>query len=215
MIAGQPRTAIASGQMTIESELKAFYQEKGFGESLGKRPLFVGVFTGCLLVPMPNIETRRKYLKYHDLHHLMTGFSVGRIGEGEMSAWELGTGSMWRHPLLGVMNLVALSTGWILKRDRIWAAFQRGRRSRNLYSKETRTLVDADHWHSVKALKVDVVDVDASATKGQVAFFAYVGISLFMHLVVATPAVLCRYFSDARRHGPLAAMTPMIRKDLF
>ena len=79
--------------MDLEAALDAFYRRHGFGEVAGPRPRMVGVYTGCMLVPMPNIETRRRYLKYHDLHHLVTGYSVGRIGEGEMSAWELGTGT--------------------------------------------------------------------------------------------------------------------------
>ncbi len=69
--------------MIIEAELAIFYQKHGFGEQLGKHAPTVGVYTGCMLVPLPNIETRRRFLKYHDLHHLVTGYSVGRIGAGE------------------------------------------------------------------------------------------------------------------------------------
>lgn len=84
--------------MTLEAELKEFYQRHSFGDALGLRTRTVSVYTGCMLVPLPNIETRRKFLKYHDIHHLITGYSVGRIGEGEVSAWELGTGSVWVSP---------------------------------------------------------------------------------------------------------------------
>ena len=124
--------------MRLDDELATFYAKCGFGAVAGARPLTVRVYTGCLLVPMPNIETRRRYLKYHDLHHLVTGYGVGRIGEGEVSAWELGSGSALAHPLLAVMNLIALSTGLVLARGRMWRAFQRGCRSRNLYAPRTR-----------------------------------------------------------------------------
>ena len=107
----------------LKDELAAFYQRYGLGDVVGSRPKTVPVYTGCLLVPLPNIETRRKYLKYHDLHHLMTRYSVGRIGEGEVSAWELGTGSMVASPMLGLMNLIALSTGLFLEPGRMWRAF--------------------------------------------------------------------------------------------
>ncbi len=60
--------------MSLNKELKEFYTKVGFGESIGKRALTVPVYTGCLLVPLPNIEMRHKYLKYHDLHHLITNF---------------------------------------------------------------------------------------------------------------------------------------------
>jgi hypothetical protein len=122
---------------------------------------------------------------------------------------------MWRHPFLGIMNLVALSTGWLLNRKRIRSAFQLGRRSKNLYSKQTRKLVDAGHWDSVEDLRRDVLDVKAKAGRRRFEYFTYLGISLFMHLLVAIPAVFCRYLSDARHHGVLAAMKPSVRKDLF
>ena len=75
--------------MTVADELAVFYRRSGFGKVIGARTLTVPVYTGCMLVPLPNIETHRRYLKYHDLHHLVTGYSVGRIGEGEVSAPEL------------------------------------------------------------------------------------------------------------------------------
>src|SRR5262245_48298324 len=129
--------------MTVEAELQSFYERSGFGAVLGARPRTVAVYTGCMLVPLPNIETRRRFLKYHDLHHLITGYSVGRIGEGEVSAWELGSGSAYVSPTLGLMNLIALSTGLVLEPRRMWRAFLRGACSRNLYPIARREQVDA------------------------------------------------------------------------
>src|SRR6186997_2161978 len=139
--------------MSLHDELAAFYASNHFGEVLGARPLTVPVYTGCMLVPLPNIETRRRFLKYHDLHHLVTGYSVGRIGEGEVSAWELGTGSAFVSPILGVMNLIALSTGLVLEPVRMWRAFRRGCASRNLYPAATRSDVDGGKWADVGALR--------------------------------------------------------------
>src|SRR5262245_65440530 len=118
-----------------------------------------------MLVPLPNIETRRRFLKYHDLHHLVTGYSVGRIGEGEVSAWELGTGSAFVSLTLGVMNLIALSTGLVLEPKRMWRAFRRGCTSRNLYPKALRTDLDAGRWLSVAALRNEILEVTASDRK--------------------------------------------------
>ena len=53
-------------------------------------------------------------------------------GEGEVSAWELGTGSFFVNPILGMMNFIALSTGLMLQPKRIWTAFQKGCKSNNL-----------------------------------------------------------------------------------
>ena len=105
--------------MSLNDELAAFYASNHFGNVVGARPLTVPVYTGCMLVPLPNIETRRRYLKYHDLHHLLTGYSVGRIGEGEVSAWELGTGSAFAACFVPFpREVVALSPFAARRRDR-------------------------------------------------------------------------------------------------
>ncbi|MEM7562602.1 MAG: hypothetical protein AAF353_06075, partial [Pseudomonadota bacterium] len=140
---------------SLKQALSDFYQHSGFGEVIGQRPSLVPVYTGCMLVPLPNIETRHRYLKYHDLHHLVTGYSVGRIGEGEVSAWELGTGSAFKSPILAVMNLIALSTGLILEPRRMWRAFRRGCRSTNLYSLDARRKIDDDYWTRLTDLQND------------------------------------------------------------
>jgi len=81
----------------------------------------------------------------------------------------LGTGSFFRNPLLGVMNLIALSTGQVLKPARMWRAYLRGCQSRNLYAAKTRKAVDADQWESTGQLSADFLEVNtikSSAGKG-------------------------------------------------
>ena len=39
---------------TLDEELAAFYARSGFGAVIGARPCTVKVYTGCLLVPLPN-----------------------------------------------------------------------------------------------------------------------------------------------------------------
>ena len=205
--------------MSLELALADFYQRHGFGDTPGARPKTVPVYTGCLLVPLPNIETRNRYLKYHDLHHLVTGYSVGRIGEGEVSSWELGTGSMRRSPILGFMNLIALSTGWVLDRERMWAAYERGVRSRNLYDANTRSSIDEGAWASIEDLRTDVLDCRPARyltafRKG--VFRAYITISLGIHATIAIPAMIARTVSDLRQGKTLAeTFSPTRRSDLY
>ena len=40
----------------------------------------------------PSPERRRRALKFHDLHHVVTGFGTDLAGEAEISAWELRRG---------------------------------------------------------------------------------------------------------------------------
>ena len=204
---------------TLASELAAFYRRAGFGEVIGARPCTVKVYTGCLLVPLPNIEARHTYLKYHDLHHLITGYSVGRIGEGEVSAWELGTGSMFVSPTLGTMNLIALSTGLVLQRKRMWVAFKRGCASRNLYPARVRAQVDAGEWRDVAALRSMFLESAPSRVPialRAVEFGAYAAVSMLVHFAIAGPAVIARLVTDiGMGMSVFEAVKPAKRADLY
>ncbi len=203
----------------LKNELAAFYQRYGFGDVVGSRPRTVPVYTGCLLVPLPNIETRRKYLKYHDLHHLMTRYSVGRIGEGEVSAWELGTGSMFASPMLGLMNLIALSTGLFLEPGRMWQAFRRGCRSKNLYSANVRKAIDGGRWADVEALKADFLDTRRlwiPLSLRALEFALYSAAAVLIHVAIAIPAVIARFATDITLgYSFVEAVKPRKRADLF
>lgn len=203
----------------LDSELAEFYARHGFGPMLGARPRFVGVYTGCALVPMPNIETRRRFLKQHDLHHLTTGYSVGRIGEGEVSAWELASGSMRVSPLLGIMNLIALSTGWFVARERMWAAFRRGLASRNLYSETMRQRLDAGEWQTLDELREELLDVRSTEpvrVRDRLRYSGFVALSVLIHVPLVIPAVIARFAADVRSgKGLLNSLRPVRRGDLF
>jgi hypothetical protein len=208
-----------SAAMSLDAELSAFYRRSGFGEVVGTRPCTVKVYTGCMLVPLPNVETRHTYLKYHDLHHLITGYSVGRIGEGEVSAWELGTGSFLASPMLGVMNLIALSTGLVLQRRRMWRAFVRGCASRNLYAAGTRAQVDAGRWADLPALRADFLE--SAPPRVPIAlraleFGAYATLAMVVHATIAIPAVITRLVTDiGLGMSVFEAVKPQKRADLY
>jgi hypothetical protein len=205
--------------MTLQDELAAFYKRSGFGEIVGARPLTVRVYTGCMLVPLPNIDTRRRFLKYHDLHHLVTGYSVGRIGEGEVSAWELGSGSAFVSPTLGAMNLIALSTGLVLEPRRMWRAFRRGCTSRNLYPAATRATLDAGRWPDVAALRRELLEVKPPGVPTAVRaleFGVYSAVSMLFHAAIAIPAVVARFVTDITLgYSVFQAVKPKKRGDLY
>jgi hypothetical protein len=205
--------------MAFRDELATFYRQNGFGEVIGSRPLTVPVYTGCILVPLPNIEARRRYLEYHDLHHLVTGYSVGRIGEGEISAWELGSGSMFISPALGLMNLIALSTGLLLEPRRMWRAFRRGCSSRNLYAARVRADVDAGRWVTIDELRRYVIERSiprVPAPLRAAEFACYSALALVIHALIAVPAVLARLITDfTLGYSVFQAVKPKKRTDLY
>ncbi|MEM7400866.1 MAG: hypothetical protein AAF304_02835 [Pseudomonadota bacterium] len=204
--------------MSIDSELKIFYSKHGFGEDFGFRPKTISVYTGCMLVPLPNIETRRTYLKYHDIHHLVTGYTVGRIGEGKISAWELGTGSAFINPMLGVMNLIALSTGLFLEPKDMWNAFKRGCISTNLYSKKMRNSVDNQKWSNIKQLQESVLEFkqDSVSIFRAIEFALYSLFAVLIHAILVVPAIILRFVTDTIFNGGIfEAVKPKKRDDLF
>ena len=205
--------------MTLQDELATFYKRSGFGDVVGARSLTVPVYTGCMLVPLPNIETRRRFLKYHDLHHLVTGYSVGRIGEGEVSAWELGTGSAFVSPLLGIMNLIALSTGLVLEPRRMWRAFLRGCASRNLYPVAVRADIDRGRWIDLDALRAEILEIKPSIDRAPLRaaeFAVYSAIAMLIHATIAIPAVIARFITDITLgYSFFQAVKPKKRADLY
>ncbi len=185
--------------MTIEEELKAFYQKCGFGDALESRPRTVPVYTGYILVPLPNIETRRRFLEYHDIHHIVTGYSVGRIGEGEISAWELGAGSAFISPTLGIMNLIALSTGLAPKPTRMWRTFKSSWPSFTLYPAFRRAQVDSDRWPSTGQICGHILETRRSPVPEAlraVEFAIYSLLAAAIHACLAIPAVIARCVTD-------------------
>lgn len=118
--------------LTINEALIGFYKFNQLNLSQDFSSHCVRVYIGCILAPVPNINARKKYLKFHDIHHIITEYGIDRIGESEISAWELGSRSC-RKPIISVMNLFALSTGFILSPKKVINAFYRGCRSKNLY----------------------------------------------------------------------------------
>jgi hypothetical protein len=192
--------------MTIDQALNQFYLQHGFAPETGERPRWVGVFAGCLLVPLPNIDARRIFLKFHDLHHILTGADVTRIGEGEVSAWELGTGT-YRRPVLMVMNLIALSTGVILAPGRMYRSFLRGCRSANLYSDDMRRRIETGGELDLSTIEREVLDRQARVflqpLRG-LEFLLYVAMALVIHVALVAPSLTLRGITRVlHRRGPV------------
>lgn len=119
--------------MLVKEKLQEYYAFSPFGEDGDINKDIILLYAGPYLIPMPNSNVRREAIPYHDLHHMFTGYSNSRIGEGEVGAWELGS-NCWQRPITVLLNLGGLSTGFLYSPRRMCKAFLRGCRSRNLYS---------------------------------------------------------------------------------
>ena len=71
------------------------------------------------------------FLPVHDLHHVVTGYGTGLVGEAEISAYELrgGCGSV----MIFILCLGAIFFGVFVAPRRIWRAWRNSRGAQNLY----------------------------------------------------------------------------------
>lgn len=170
--------------MTAREALIGFYKYNQLNLTADFESHCVRVYIGCILTPVPNISARKKYLKFHDLHHIMTDYGIDRVGESEISAWELGSRSC-RKPLISIMNLFALSTGFVLKPKRVIQAFYRGCRSKNLYYMSTEMLeadIDNLNIHEIKNQHLDFKEEIKFKFFRQIELVGYLFFSMIIHI---------------------------------
>ncbi|MFT3927167.1 MAG: hypothetical protein QM778_31770 [Myxococcales bacterium] len=176
-----------------------YFERNGFGEGGGYDEPYVDFKLGPLAFRFPNTEGRLRAVRYHDLHHVVTGYQTDARGEFEISAWEIGAGckgffAAW------VLNLGGFAGGVFSIPRRTWRAFVRGRRSRTLYGEELATLL-AENVGQVRARTgvepaESVVRMRASDAVWFVAF-AWLGLVIGLALsvvgaVLALPLLLAR-----------------------
>ena len=98
------------------------YTAKSFIIRVGKIPIHV-----------PNSAARVKIARYHDIHHILTGYPANWRGEAEIGAWEIATGCRTSF-VAWFLNTGAVIVGLFTHPKAVIKAFQRGRKTRtNLY----------------------------------------------------------------------------------
>lgn len=117
---------------TMSSARARYYEVNGFGADGGDSLDWVPLDIFGLTIKIPNTEGRRRAVRIHDLHHIVTGYQTDLVGESEIAAWELASGCL-RWPAATVLNLFALAIGMVLAPARMVRAWARGRQTRNLY----------------------------------------------------------------------------------
>ena len=105
------------------------FGDGGYGDA------WVKFKVGPIPVAFPNTEGRVRAVRFHDLHHVLTGYGTSVLGEGEIGAWEVASGCH-HHRAAWVLNLVAYGAALFVGPRTVWRAFVRGRRSGNLYAGE-------------------------------------------------------------------------------
>jgi len=102
---------LAANSLSVES-----YNAPRFPVYVGRRPVYL---------PNPG------FLPWHDLHHVITGYQTGLVGEAEISAYELRAGC--RSLMVLILCVGAIVIGMFVAPRRIRRAWRRAKGARTLY----------------------------------------------------------------------------------
>jgi hypothetical protein len=120
-----------------------YFQVNGFGDNGGYDDPWVDFKLGPVPMPFPNTPARVRAVRYHDLHHVLTGYDTDIVGEFEISAWEIAAGckgfvAAWQ------LNLGGMFGGLLIAPRRTLRAFLRGRHSRTVYGDDLEALLQSN-----------------------------------------------------------------------
>ena len=104
----------------------------GLGEDGGYGDAWVRLKLWRIPFAFPNTEGRRRAVRFHDLHHVLTEYPTTWRGEFEIAAWEV-AGGVRRYWEGWLLDLLGFACGLVVFPRATYRAFVRGRHSTNLY----------------------------------------------------------------------------------
>jgi hypothetical protein len=120
-------------ELSVRAARARYFADNGFGDEGGYHDAWVIFATlGPLKLGFPNTPGRRRAIRLHDLHHLVTGYQTDFVGEAEIGAWEL-AGGCGSFTAAWVLNTLALPIAALRAPARARRAWARGARARTLY----------------------------------------------------------------------------------
>jgi hypothetical protein len=141
-------------EQTMREARDLYFRVNQFGDNGGYDDAWVDFKIGPLPLPFPNTRARVRAVRYHDLHHVLTGYDTDPIGEFEISAWEIAAGckgyvAAWQ------LNLGGMFAGFLASPGRIARAFVRGRQSETLYDRDLDGLLASSVAATRESMGVD------------------------------------------------------------
>lgn len=127
--------------LTMREARARYFEDNDFGPDGGYASPWVDIKLGPIPMPFPNTDARRRAVRYHDLHHVLTGYATDWTGEFEISAWEIAAGCK-DFVVAWQLNLGGMGAALALMPRKAFRAFVRGRRSESLYGKSLDELLD-------------------------------------------------------------------------
>jgi hypothetical protein len=168
---------------TMRTARARYFEANAFGADGGYSAKWVDVKLGPVPFPFPNTPSRVRAVRYHDLHHVLTGYDTDIAGEFEISAWEIAAGCR-TYVAAWVLNLSGMVGGLVRCPRRTFRAFVRGRRSQSLYARDYEALLDRTVAEVRREVSLDRADAtDLRATLADATLFE---LSIAAGLVVGT-----------------------------
>jgi len=121
--------------MTVVEAREAYFARNGFSAA-AYEDRWVRVRIGPIPFAFPNVASRRRAIRFHDLHHVATGYATTWRGEAEIGAWEIAAtfgDRGLRYWAAWLLNLTMFTIGLVIAPRRVVRAFRRGRRCRSVY----------------------------------------------------------------------------------
>lgn len=119
-------------RLTLGEAVKQYFAENKFGADGGYSAKWVPIKIGPLPFFVPNTKERVRAVRFHDLHHVLTGYETNLAGEFEIGAWELASFCADMR-VAWYLNLQSMMAGLLSHPRRTFAAFALGRKTKNLY----------------------------------------------------------------------------------
>ena len=116
---------------SVRDGLGCYLAENGFKTSQYDADFVTVNFWG-IRFSMANPPNRKLAIRYHDLHHVMTGYGTDPTGEAEISAWELRRGIGVFGWYVRFIILTGVFLGLFHSPRRVWKAWKAGLSSRKL-----------------------------------------------------------------------------------
>jgi hypothetical protein len=118
--------------LTLGEARARLFARGGLGEDGGYGDAWVKLKLWRVPLVFPNTEGRRRAVRFHDLHHVLTEYPTTWRGEFEIAAWEV-AGGVRRYWVAWLLDLLGFACGLVVCPRATYRAFVRGRHSTNLY----------------------------------------------------------------------------------
>lgn len=177
--------------LSLRDARSVYFRDNAFGDDGGYGAKWVKLQLGPLPFAFPNSPARVRAIKYHDLHHVVTGYATDLVGEAEIGAWEIGSGcagfvAAW------ILNLYAMVLGLLAGAPgAVWRAFVRGRHTGNLYRSEyDDALLDTKLGDVRARLRLGAHGEPTATPRDRIAFASWLAIAILLALATLTPLAL-------------------------